>query len=233
MVIPLRSVPFVLVTLGAAWWAAPQARASADLVAEAAAVAAAVQTFYDQTTDLSARFSQVYVHKLYKRTERSQGRMVCKKPGKMRFDYAAPNGKVIVANGQSLQVFEPGEEGEPDQLLVQDISRAQLPSAMAFLTGTGRLEDDFTFRLLDTEHKHYPGGTVLELHPRTPTPQYTRLVFYVANAQKTRGLVQRIVIIDEAGNRNRFDFSHVQFNRRVPDETFRFRAPEGTRRVEL
>ena len=61
------------------------------------AVAAAVQSFYDQTTDVSASFHQTYVNRLYKRTDRSKGKVVFKKPGKMRWDYAKPNGKVIVA----------------------------------------------------------------------------------------------------------------------------------------
>ena len=47
-------------------------------------VAAAVQSFYDQTKDVSATFHQTYVNKLYQRTDRSSGRVVFKKPGMMR-----------------------------------------------------------------------------------------------------------------------------------------------------
>lgn len=208
------------------------ARASETAAAEAAGVAATVQTFYDQTRDVSAHFIQVYVHKLYNRTERSQGQVVFKKPGKMRWDYASPNGKVIVADGNTLQVFDPGEEDEPPQLLVQDMQGAQLPNAMAFLMGTGRLEDDFAFRLLDREHKHFPGGSVLELRPKVETPHYERIVFYVSGAANTRGLVQRLVIIDANGNRNRFDFSELKFNTQVADSRFDFDPPAGTRHVK-
>jgi len=207
--------------------------AEGDAAAQAAQVAATVQSFYDQTKDLSAHFQQTYFNKIYSRTERSQGQVVFKKPGKMRWDYEKPNGKVIVADGKKLLVYEPGQEGEPNQILEQQMGNAQLSNAMAFLMGTGRLADDFSFRELDPTHKQYPGGAVLELQPRKPTPHYARIVFYVSFDPQTRGLVQRIVIIDHNGNRNRFDFSKLKFNGQVPDSRFQFKPPAGTRRVTL
>src|SRR5688500_1864430 len=101
-------------------------------------VARAVQAFYDQTRDVSASFHQTYVNKLYKRTDRSSGRVVFKKPGMMRWDYAQPNGKVIASTGKTLTVYEPGEAGEPGQVIEQTIAQAQLPQALAFLMGTGK-----------------------------------------------------------------------------------------------
>lgn len=228
-----RTAALLAMCLGALVLPLSSVSAKEPAAPSAASVAASVQSFYDQTKDLTARFDQVYVHKLYNRTERSQGQVVFKKPGKMRWDYALPNGKVIVAGGDTLQIFEPGQQGEPNQLLVRDMEGAQLPSAMAFLTGTGRLEEDFSFRLLDVDHKVYPDGAVLELRPKKPTPHYDRIVFYVSAAAKTRGLVQRLVIIDGNGNRNRFDFTDLQFNSAVPEERFQFSPPKGTRRVAL
>ena len=36
---------------------------------------------------------------------------------------------------------------------------------------------------------------------------------------------------DSAGNRNRFDFSKIRFNRDVPDKRFNYRPPKGTQKV--
>jgi outer membrane lipoprotein carrier protein len=44
-------------------------------------------------------------------------------------------------------------------------------------------------------------------------------------------VVQRVLIIDAAGNRNRFDFSKLKFNRDVPDKRFSYRPPKGTDKV--
>jgi outer membrane lipoprotein carrier protein len=200
---------------------------------DANAVAAAVQAFYDQTTDVSATFFQTYVNKLYNRTDRSQGQVVFKKPGMMRWDYAQPNGKVIVSNGKRLVVFEPGDDGEPGQVVEQDITAAQLPQAMAFLMGTGRLAEGFTFRRLDAAREGYPTGDVLELRPKQPTPQYSRLVFYVERTPALRGLVRRLVIVDSSGNRNRFDFSQLKFNGAVAAKHFEWEPPKGTRHVQM
>lgn len=199
----------------------------------ARAVAAAVQSFYDQTKDVSAAFHQTYVNKLYQRTDRSSGHVVFKKPGMMRWDYDKPNGKVIASNGKRLVVFEPGEDGDKGQVIEQEISQAQLPQAMAFLMGTGKLENDFDFRLLDAQREGYAAGDVLELRPKQPTPHYARILFFVERTPALRGLVRRLLIIDASGNRNRFDFSAIKFNGGTPDQPFNYRPPEGARRVQM
>ncbi len=199
----------------------------------ARAVAQAVQAFYDQTLDVSATFHQTYVNKLYKRTDRSAGRVVFKKPGMMRWDYEKPSGKVIASSGKSLTVFEPGEDGEPGQVIEQTIAQAQLPQALAFLMGTGKLEDDFTFRLLDASTEGFTTGDVLELRPKTPTPHFDRILFYVERAAAVRGLVRRLLIVDSSGNRNRFDFTGLKFNGKVDASSFKFAPPKGTRRVQM
>jgi outer membrane lipoprotein carrier protein len=199
---------------------------------EAQKVAALVQSFYDQTTEISADFFQTYVHVLYQRTDRSKGRVVFSKPGMMRWDYARPNGKIVLSNGRKLLVYEPGDVEESGQVYEQKLEEAQLPQALAFLTGSGRLEASFTFRLLDAKREGYPNGYVLELRPRKPSPHYERILFYVEKDPRLSGLVRRVLIIDPSGNRNRFDFTKLQFNRRVEDSFFQWQPPAGTRKIK-
>jgi outer membrane lipoprotein carrier protein len=201
---------------------------------EAQAIAAGVQAFYDQTSDVTASFFQTYVNKLYGRTDKSQGHVVFKKPGMMRWDYDQPNGKVIVSNGKKLLVYEPGDQsGEPGQVVEQNITAAQLPQAMAFLMGTGRLDQSFTFRRLDAAREGYPAGDVLELRPKQPTPHYDRILFYVERTPALRGLVRRLLIIDASGNRNRFDFGDLKFNAGAAAKRFDWQPPKGTRHVQM
>jgi outer membrane lipoprotein carrier protein len=208
--------------------------ARADQAMDAKAVAAHVQSFYERTRTVQADFHQTYYHKLYDRYERSQGRVAFKKPGKMRWDYARPNGKVIVSDGRRVQVFDPGDEGETPQVIEQKISQHQLPQAFSFLTGTGKLDEEFRFRLLDPERQGFRGGYVLELRPKSPSPHYERILFYVVmvgEGSARAGVVRRVLIIDAAGNRNRFDFKGLQFDRAVPEAHFNFKPPRGTRVV--
>src|SRR6188472_4245401 len=69
---------------------------------DAPAVVGLVQAFYDQTRTFEADFHQTQFTKIYNRTERAHGRVVFKKRGIMRFDYAAPNGQVFVCDGRTL-----------------------------------------------------------------------------------------------------------------------------------
>ncbi|MET0385302.1 MAG: outer membrane lipoprotein carrier protein LolA, partial [Polyangiales bacterium] len=128
--------------------AKPAPPAAAPAADQAGPTLASVQSFYDQTRDISADFTQTYVNKLYDKTVRSQGHVAFKKPGKMRWDYAKPNGKVIVANSGKLTVFEPGEEpSDRGQVFEQTFGQTDLTQAMSFLLGTGKLVDDFDAKL--------------------------------------------------------------------------------------
>lgn len=202
----------------------------------AAQVAGLVQSFYDQTTSFQATFEQEQFTKVYNRRQRSSGRVVFKKPGRMRFDYAAPNGQVFVSDGQRLVVYQPPETGETEgQLIERAMDSDQLPQAFSFLTGTGRLDRDFNFRLLNARQHEFPDGYVLALRPRRPNANYEQLLFFVrvvGEGEQRAGIVQRVLIRDAQGNTNRFTFAGMQFNRDVPDDRFVFRAPPNTRTVQ-
>ena len=202
---------------------------------DAAAIVTLVQTFYDQTKTLQAEFEQTRYTRLYDRYDRAKGKVVFKKPGKMRWDYGQPNGQVFVSNGKKLLIYQPPEEGEKHgQLIERALDDDQLPSAFSFLTGSGNLEKDFEVRILEHGNEKFQDGYVLQLIPRKPTPNYEQLVFYVRalnDGGKRAGVVQRVLIIDSAGNRNRFDFAKMKFNREVPEKRFNYKPPKGTERV--
>jgi len=145
-----------------------------------AVVIGLVQSFYDQTTTLQAEFEQTRYTRLYDRYDRAKGKVVFKKPGMMRWDYAAPNGQVFVSNGKKLLIYQPPEPGEKrGQLIERAVDEDQLPSAFSFLIGSGNLANDFEVRMLEHDNEKFQDGYVLQLIPRRPTPNYEQLVFYV------------------------------------------------------
>ena len=66
--------------------------------------------------------------------------------------------------------------------------------------------------------------------PRQRSLAYERLVFYV-DARTYE--VSRVLLMDAAGNRNRFDFGQSKANPRVPPDEFTFNPPPGTRIIRL
>jgi outer membrane lipoprotein carrier protein len=194
-------------------------------------VADLVQAWYDQTRTMTASFVQRYRNPTYDRTVTSRGQIRVQRPGRMRMDYAEPNGQVVVTDGQRVLSYEPPEPGERrGQYFERRVEEDQLPSALAFLTGSGRLAD-FRPRLLSSADRGF-SGWVLELRPRTPSPHYERIVLYVDARERFRGVVRRVVVIDADGNSNRYDFTGQRFNAAVADDVFAYRPPGDARRID-
>ncbi|MEZ4390031.1 MAG: outer membrane lipoprotein carrier protein LolA [Polyangiales bacterium] len=217
---PRRAAPPPAATATPAATASPANAPGQNPADPARNIAQQIQAFYDRTTDFQADFVQVSRNRLYGE-ERRTGQVVFRKPGRMRWNYNAPSGDVIVSDGRTLWAYQADER----QAVQQQLGQSQLPTAITFLAGTGRLTDSFTFRLLDANQFRFPSGYVLELRPTTPQPSYERIIFYV---DRTSYQVVRTAVIDAQGNQNRFDFSNPRVNTNVPEATFRWTPPAGT-----
>jgi outer membrane lipoprotein carrier protein len=207
--------------------------AAAQEAPSARHVAAQVQTFYDQTGAFEARFVQTYYSRIYGSYERSRGALAFQKPGRMRFDYDRPNGKVIASDGREITMWEPGDEpGSAGQYVKTPVRDAALPAAFSFLLGQGRLEESYRFRLLDSRTYRF-SGHVLELRPLRRDPRFTRILLYVDADARRAGLVHAIRIDDHEGNRNKLELASMRFDREIPRSRFAFVPPSGARRVEM
>lgn len=184
-------------------------------------VVANIQSFYDRTRDFDAHFVQLSRNRLSGTEQRRDGHVRFLKPGRMRWDYAQPQGDLVVSDGTTLWAYESAAH----QAIQTNLTQSQLPSALSFLTGTGRLANDFTFRMLSGTAGSYPGGYVLELRPIVPNPSFERIVFYVEGAHFQ---VVRTVVIDAQGNTNRFDFDQVHVNLAPQQTVFQWTPPSGT-----
>ncbi len=192
-------------------------------------VAARVQAFYDQTRTVEARFQQHFWIRAHGRTQSSRGTLVIQRPGRIRFDYAQPRGKVVVSTPAGYVFFEPGDDGSPGQFMRGSSEGAS--AALGFLTGTARLDRDFrlALRTVGAAAPEHTDG--LELRPRRADPHFRRVVLYVDNRPDTLGVVRRVSIEDPDGNWNRFDFSELRFNRDVAASTFEFQPPANAREL--
>ncbi|HEX2569271.1 MAG TPA: outer membrane lipoprotein chaperone LolA [Polyangia bacterium] len=186
-----------------------------------AALVARMQKFYESTRDLHARFEQV-VSTGTGRKRMATGDVWLKKPGRMRWDYQKPEKKLMVADGETLWIYEP----EDQQVFRQSMTASSLPSSVSFLFGKGRLSDEFEITRETSSDLARPGEVVLKLVPRQATAQYRYLVFLVD--EKT-AMVTGTVVYDQQGGQSRLDFQNVEVNRGVADDKFQFKPPAGTR----
>ncbi len=212
------------------WTALPTAVQAQD---DARTVASYVQTFYDQTERYESTFYQVFYNRVYQRYDRSYGRLAVAKDGhRIRFDYARPNGKILICAEDAVSILEPGRGGEPAQLMTGQMNRAGAAGAFGFLTGEARLADTYRFRLLDPRRFRW-SGHVLELQPRTPDPRFRRVLLYVDDAEQRRGVVHKVRVYDHEGNINHFTLRRPRFNPSFAPGRFNLELPARVRRVDL
>ena len=198
--------------------AGPDAGLSADEIADR------VQAFYDKTKTFKAGFKQRYVVKAYDKTKDSAGSVIFEKPGKMSWRYTS-NGNRVVSDGNVIKIYEK----ENKQMYQQPLAKTQYPAALSFLTGQGKLKQNFKFGLQNSKQMKFETGYVLEGLPLQPTAAYERVFFYVDAATYQ---VRRVLIVDAQGNRNRFDFLTSEVNIKAPQGEFSFTPPTGTQVIQ-
>jgi outer membrane lipoprotein carrier protein len=184
-----------------------------------------VQKRYDGAKDFRARFNQTLTNAAFARKSSSSGEVLLKKPGRMRWNYTQPEPKMYLADGNTLWLFEP----EDKQAFKQDLKSSQLPAALAFLTGQGKLTTEFEVAFAPKTPYGTPRDYVLSLSPKTPQAQVKSILFVVEPATFN---VRESVITDAQGNVNDLLFSDIRVNTAVPDATFRWSPPPGVRLID-
>jgi outer membrane lipoprotein carrier protein len=196
---------------------APASGLSAEQIADR------IQAFYDKTKTFKAAFKQVYTAKAYAKTKEGNGTVILEKPGKMSWRYNN-NGNRIVSDGKIIRVYEK----ENQQMYEQPLDKSPYPAALAFLVGTGNLNQSFKLSKTDPAAAKFEGGLVLIAEPREATPAYQKMFLYVDAATYQ---VRRVLLLDAQGNKNRFDFTSTEVNKLPPPGEFLFTPPKGTQVV--
>jgi outer membrane lipoprotein carrier protein len=213
----MRKIAFVLTMMTTLTGVA---NAQAKPTETAATLVARIQKYYDATKDLHATFEQ-QIDSASRGAQKASGEVWLKKPGKMRWDYAKPEKKLMVSDGGTLWVYEP----EDEQAFKQSLKDNALPAQVSFLLGEGKLAQEF-----DAQFTKVDGlgadETALKMVPKTGTAAYRYIVFIV---DEKSGMVKQTIIYDQTGATNRLRFGDVQQNHGVEDGKFKFSPPSGTK----
>jgi outer membrane lipoprotein carrier protein len=181
-----------------------------------------VQARFEQTKDFTANVDEQLEMASAGKTLHATGTVAFKRPGKMRWNLHNGASQVIVADGATLWFYQPDEQ----QVLKAPFQAAFRSSTpISFLTGVGKLSDDFD-ATLDAESA---SGVTLALRPRRGEGELGRLRLTVD--PKTYDIVAA-EIIDPLGNMTRLRFSDVRRNVGLDDAQFRFDVPPGVDVVE-
>jgi chaperone LolA len=179
-----------------------------------------VQSRYGALRDLTAAFAQESRVASLGRTRTRAGRLFFQAPGRMRWEYDAPEPQAIVADGKQLWFYRP----ERKQVVVQPMGAAftrQTP--LLFLFGRGDFAREFTWD--DRALAPGEGGLVsVALRPRVEAPDLSRLVLEVAGDECR---LAGTIVEDAFGNVTHLVFSGERADSGLDAGLFRFAPPRG------
>ena len=169
-------------------------------------LAASLQQKYDRIKDFSADFVHTYRGGVLNKQITERGRLLVKKPGKMRWEYKAPEEKLFVSDGVKIYSYFP----EDKQVIVSSVlpdDKATTPPL--FLAGKGSLTRDFTATFTTPPAGLPPGARALKLVPKTVQPDYDWLILAVEPATLE---LKSLVAADPQGGTSTFSFANLKEN---------------------
>lgn len=184
-------------------------------------LAQALQRHYDGIKDFSADFVHSYQGGVLHKQLTERGRVAIKKPGRMRWEYTAPERKLFVSDGTKMYSYIPQDK----QVIVSSVPRDDEATAPAlFLAGKGNLTRDFVPSLVKVPTGFPHDSAALKLVPKTPQRDYDWLILVVdPHSLDIRGLVT----VDAQGGTSTLSFTNLKENAGLADKTFAFSIPRG------
>lgn len=144
------------------------------------------------------------------------GELFLQKPGRMRWVYKVPAGKLFVSDGKSLFYYSPASK-HAEKLKLKESEDLRAP--LAFLLGKLDFQKDFQ----NLQTKSTPEGTVVTAQPRSDKLPYRQVEFHVGPQNEIR----RLVITGQDNSVLNFVFANERLNPSLDAKLFRFDLPEG------
>ncbi len=184
-------------------------------------LAEALQRKYDTVLDFSTDFVQTYRGGVLNKELKESGRLLVKKPGKMRWEYKMPEEKLFVSDGVKLYSYIL----EDKQVLVSTVpGNGHTSTPALFLAGKGRLTRDFAVSSADPPTGQPAGTRALKLTPKAAAPDYEWLILSLdPETLALRGFVAG----DAQGGTSSFLFTNLKENVGLTDKQFVFSPPRG------
>ncbi len=187
----------------------------AQSASNAAQVAARVDRHYNALHSLEVHFVQSYTGMGMNRKE--SGVLLLKKPGKMRWTYTDPDGKLFVLDGKDGYFYSPGET---EAQKVDEKKLDDLRSPLRFLLGHTELEKELVGLKVSCDRN---GACELAGVPKGLEQRVSSLKISAG----PDGTIRAMTIEETDGVTNRFEFSGEAANLPANDKDFVFVPPPG------
>ena len=179
-----------------------------------------VEQRYNRAKTLQVVFREDYTKRGHARRTES-GVLQLRKPGRMRWDYTSPKGKLAVCDGKTLWLYSP-DENRVDKWPLKDSDDMRAP--LAFLLG--KLHFDKEFR--NVQGKREGEDTRITAEPKTDSLPYSAVEFLVTSQGRIREV--RVTQFDQSVMGYTFD--QEKMDPKLDDKLFQFQAPKGAEIAE-
>jgi outer membrane lipoprotein carrier protein len=179
-----------------------------------------IESHYNRARTLSLRYREMLVEEGHSRRPES-GVLTLRKPGKMRWEYDTPAGKLFVCDGKQVYLYTPRDQRVERSSLKMS---ADLRAPMAFLLGHLDLKREFgTFST-----RAAGADTWLDATAKNDRLPYEKIELLVAPDASIRELN----VIGRDQSTLSFSFSGETLNPPVSDKLFQFAVPPGAEVVD-
>ncbi|HWA96700.1 MAG TPA: outer membrane lipoprotein chaperone LolA [Terracidiphilus sp.] len=174
-----------------------------------------VDDHYNRLHSLKAGFTETYEGMGMSRTE--SGTLYLRKPGRMRWDYSKPAGKLFLLDGKYAWSYTKGD-AQVQRIPAKEVD--DLRSPLRFLLGHTKLEKELTDLTMkpDSHGEFTLTGKVKGQEKR---------IDHISLTVTTEGEIGTIVIEEADGATTSFFFTNQQTNAAIPEVLFHFKAPKG------
>ena len=184
-------------------------------------VVSRLQQTYEKTIDFKADFIQETTIKSIKKTDVEEGVVFFKNPRNMLWNYTKPKAKKMVINSRKVWLYLPQEK----VAYTQDADYIfQSKVLIKFLTGLGKLKDDFTIEYAKSNALDKNENYRLVLTPLEKSTSYNALQITV---DKNIFYILQVNFDDTFGNSNTLRFSNIAINVGFAPNIFQFQPPAG------
>jgi outer membrane lipoprotein carrier protein len=178
-----------------------------------------VETRYNRAQTLEVLFQETYSAPGQPRRAES-GKLVLRKPGRMRWDYTNPQGKLFVSDGKWLWLYTPANN-QVERMKLKETEDMRAP--LAFLLGKLNFAKEFR----DIQARPENDATLITAVPASANLPYTKVEFLVGPDR----LIRRVKVTGYDHSVIEFRFDQEQLNRPLDAKLFQFKAPPGAQVV--
>jgi outer membrane lipoprotein carrier protein len=175
-----------------------------------------VESRYNRAKTLQVLFQEDYTKKGEAKRPTESGLLMLRKPGRFRWAYNQPKGKLWVSDNKSLWLWLP-DENRVEQMPLKDSEDMRAP--LRFLLG--KLDFDREFQNIQAQPD--PNGTRITAAPKSDNLPYSEVQFIVAPDCRIRQV--RVTGFDKSVLEFRFD--EERLDPKLDDKLFQFEVPKG------